>query len=263
MTEVPEHLLARSRARRAAMGGGSGDSSPSESSDAGSSSAAVVPAASSASVAGASSASPALVDNTPAVPDPVAPWVAAAQTRQKIPFWAIPVLALLPIWAAVYMLTLDKPTPTELGPYEAGAEVYGNKGCSGCHGTAGAGNGNNPALIGPTGATKVYTVPANQVTWIALGSAGYKAAGFQTYGDADVVRPIGGGMPAWLESLTAEQIMDAVLHERSQLNDEKFDIAKWRDGFEEALSALLPPDKVTQFTAVLDKWEKDPPAPAA
>ncbi len=244
------------------MGGGGGDAAPSDSGAASSGSEAVVPAASSAAATSAA-ASPAIVDNTPAVPDPVAPWVAAAQSRQKIPFWAIPVLALLPIWAAVYMLTLDTPTPTELGPYEAGAEVYNNKGCSGCHGAAGAGNGNNPALIGPTGATKVFKVPADQVTWVALGSAGYKAAGFETYGDADVVRPIGGGMPAWLDSLTAEDIMDAILHERSALNDEKFDIATWRDGFEEALSALLPADKVSQFTAVLDKWEKDPPAPAA
>jgi hypothetical protein len=246
------------------MGGGSGESAPSDSSNASTGSEAVVPAASAAPAAAASSsAPPALVDNTPAVPDPVAPWVAAAQSRQKIPYWAIPVLALLPIWAAVYMLTLDTPTPTELGAYEAGNEVYSNKGCSGCHGGAGAGNGNNPALIGPTGATKVFTVPANQITWIALGSAGYKEAGLETYGDADVVLPIGGGMPGWIDSLTAEEIMDATLHERSALNDEEFSVEMWRDGFEEALSALLPADKVAEFTAVLDDWEADPPAPAA
>ena len=245
------------------MGGGSGDSAPSDSGNAATGSEAVVPAASAAPAAAASSAPPALVDNTPAAPEPVAPWVAAAQSRQKIPYWAIPVLAMLPIWAAVYMLTLDTPTPTELGAYEAGAEVYNNKGCSGCHGGVGAGNGNNPALIGPTGATKVFTVPANQITWIALGSAGYKEAGLETYGDADVVLPIGGGMPGWIDSLTAEEIMDAVLHERSALNDEEFSVEMWRDGFEEDLSALLPADKVAEFTAVLDDWEADPPAPAA
>ena len=246
------------------MGGGTGDSATSDSSNASTGSEAVVPAASAAPAAAASySAPPALIDNMAAVPDPVAPWVAAAQSRQKIPFWAIPVLALLPIWAAIYMLTLDTPTPTELGPYEAGAEVYNNKGCSGCHGGAGAGNGNNPALIGPTGATKVFKVPADQVTWVILGSAGYKAAGLETYGDADVVRPIGGGMPAWGEVLTADEIMDAILHERSALNDEEFSVEMWRDGFEEALSALVPAEQVAQFTAVLDKWEKDPPAPAA
>jgi len=263
LTEVPEHLLARSRERRAVLGGASGGASPSDSSSAGESSEAVVAAASPAAPAARAAASPAVVADTPAIPDPVAPWVAAAQSRQKIPYWAIPVLALLPIWAAIYMLTLDTPTPTELGPYEAGAEVYNNKGCSGCHGAAGAGNGNNPALIGPTGVTKTFKVPADQVTWIALGSAGYKAAGLETYGDADVVRPIGGGMPGWVDTLTAEQIMDAILHERSVLNDEKFSVAVWRDGFEEALSALLPAEKVAQFTAVLDAWEKDPPAPAA
>lgn len=246
------------------MGGGSGDPAPSDSSNAATGSEAVVPAASAAPAPAATAAAPpALVDNTPAVGDPVAPWVAAAQSRQKIPYWAIPVLAMLPFWGAIYMLTLDTPTPTELGAYEAGDEVYNNKGCSGCHGGAGAGNGNNPSLIGPTGATKTFTVPANQVTWIALGSAGYKAAGLETYGDADVVRPIGGGMPGWIDSLTAEEIMDAILHERSALNNEEFSVEMWRDGFEEALSALLPADKVAEFTAVLDDWESDPPAPAA
>ncbi|MEX0768906.1 MAG: c-type cytochrome, partial [Microthrixaceae bacterium] len=229
---------------------------------AGTSTDAVVPAASSAAPA-TTAATPAVVANIPVMADPVAPWVAAAQTRQKIPFWAIPVLALLPIWAAVYMLTLDTPTPTELGAYEAGSEVYNNKGCSGCHGATGAGNGNNPALIGPTGAVETFNVPANMVNWIALGSAGFKAAGIETYGDADVVRPIGGGMPGWIDSLSATEIMETILHERSSLNDEEFSVEMWRDGFEETLSELLPADKVAEFTAVLDEWEANPPSPAA
>ena len=51
----------------------------------------------------------------------------AAQSRKKIPVWAVPVLALLPIWAVVYALTLDPPTEAT-GPLTIGAEVYSGKG---------------------------------------------------------------------------------------------------------------------------------------
>ena len=212
--------------------------------------------------AAAAAAAPAVVDTTPAAPDPVAPWVEAATTRQKIPVWAIPVLALLPIWAAVYMLTLDTPTPTELGAFEAGAEVYTTKGCSGCHGVTGGGSGANPALTGPEGATVTFATPASQVLWVALGSSGFQAEGLDTYGDG-APREVTGGMPAWGDSLTPVELMEVVLHERSGLNDEEFDIELWKEGFEETLSEHLPADKVAAYTAVLEEWEADPPEPAA
>lgn len=242
------------------MGGGGdgGDAAPAASAPAASGGDSPVPA-----TTAAAASAPAVIDTTPAVPDPVAPWVEAATTRKKIPFWAIPVLAMLPIWAAIYALTLDTPTPTELGPFESGAEVYGTN-CAACHGATGGGVGSNPALTGPTGATVVFESPADQIAWVALGSAGTKAAGFETYGDGAVTKPIGGGMPAWGDSLTADELMDAVLHERSTLNDEEFDIEKWKDGFEEKLTDhKVPAAKIAAFMAVLDKWEATPPEPAA
>jgi len=240
------------------MGGGGGDdAAPAASTPATTGGDSPAPAAAAAASA------PAVVDNTPAVPDPVAPWVEAAQKRQKIPYWALPVLALLPIWAAVYMLTLDTPTPTELGPFEAGAEVFGTN-CSACHGADGGGVGSNPALTGDEGATKVFVAPADQVAWVILGSAGYKANGFDTYGDADIIKPVNSGMPAWGDSLTAVQLMEAVLHERSTLNDEEFNIDEWKDGFEEKLAdKKIPEAKIAEFVAVLEEWEATPPEPAA
>ncbi|MHB1139440.1 MAG: c-type cytochrome [Microthrixaceae bacterium] len=211
--------------------------------------------------AAAAAAAPAVVDTTPAAPDPVAPWVEAATTRRKIPFWAIPVLALLPIWAAVYMLTLDTPTPTELGAFEAGEEVYSTS-CSSCHGATGGGSGANPALTGPEGAVVTFATPAAQVAWVALGSSGFQAAGFDTYGDG-TPRPVTSGMPAWGDSLTPEALMEVVLHERSGLNDEEFDIELWTEGFEDTLSGYLPADKVAAYVAVLEEWEASPPEPAA
>ena len=106
MTEIPEHLLARSRARRAAMGGGGGDTpAPTES--------AATPATTSSAPAPAAAAPAPAAPAVPEAPAPVPPWVEAANERKKIPYWAVPVLALLPVWAVVYMLTLDKPTDLE------------------------------------------------------------------------------------------------------------------------------------------------------
>lgn len=194
----------------------------------------------------------------PEAPEPTPPWVEAARTRQKIPFWAVPVLAMLPLWAVVYALTLDPPTPTEPGPLELGSEVYNGQGCSGCHGAGGAGAGAVPALVGDNAAPEVFPRPADMVTWVALGTAGYQAAGIEEYAEG---KPVGGNgqMPGWMDSLTPEELMSVVLHERSGLNDEEFDIAVWEDGWEETLSERLPADMVDQYTAVLEEWADEPP----
>jgi mono/diheme cytochrome c family protein len=235
------------------MGGGGGDaaaSTPSESATPATTGAAAPAAAAAATPAVA--ATPA----APAVPDPVAPWVEAAQTRKKIPLWAVPVLALLPLWAVIYAVTLDPATPTEPGPAELGAEVYAGKGCSGCHGAGGAGAGAVPAL---TSTAEDFPKPADMVRWVALGTVGYQAAGIEEYAPG---KPVGAGgqMPAWADSLTAEELMAVVLHERTAFGGETFDAAVWEDGWEESLSELLPQDKVDEYTAVLEEWKADPPA---
>lgn len=232
------------------MGGGGGDAAaPAE---------AATPATTEAApVAAAAAAAPvAAAPATPALPDPVAPWVEAAQTRRKIPFWAASVLMLLPLWAVVYALTLDPPTPTEPGPKELGAEVYAGKGCSGCHGAGGAGAGAVPGL---QTVAEDFARPADMVTWIALGTTGYQAAGIEEYAPGKAVGGRG-NMPGWMDSLTAEELMAVVLHERYEYGGEEFDLAVWEEGWEEALSALLPEDKVAEYTAVLEEWAAEPPA---
>lgn len=235
------------------MGGGGGESTPAPTPE---TTATATPAAAESAPAVAATAAAPVVKP----PEPVAPWVEAANKRQKIPFWAVPVLIGLVLWAPVYMLTLDPPTPTELGPLDSGAQVYSSKGCSGCHGGSGEGSGANPALKGDEGVKEVFNSPASQVAWVALGSAGYQAAGLTTYGDGDIVKTIGGGMPPWGDSLSADELMDVVLHERTNLDEEEFDIELWSDGFEETLSELLPDDKVAEYVAVLEKWKANPPA---
>lgn len=231
------------------MGGGGGDAAPAAEASAPATTADAAPVAAAAAVP-AAAATPA----APAVPDPVAPWVEAAQSRRKIPVWAVAVLVMLPLWAVVYALTLDPPTPTEPGPLELGAETYAGKGCSGCHGAGGAGAGAVPGLAATP---EDFAEPADMVTWIALGSAGYQAAGLEEFAPG---KPINGGMPGWADSLTAEELMSVVLHERTVYGGETFDIAVWEAGWEESLSALLPEDKVAEYTAVLEEWKANPPA---
>jgi hypothetical protein len=231
------------------MGGGDAAAAPAESSAPATTGAAAPATADAAAVPAA-----AVAPSAPAVPDPVAPWVEAAQTRRKIPFWAIPVLVLLPLWAVIYALTLDPATPTEPGPLELGAETYAGKGCSGCHGAGGAGAGAVPAL---NTTAEGFAEPADMVAWVALGSAGYQAAGIEEYAPG---KPVNGGMPGWMDSLTAEELMTVVLHERTVYGGETFDAAVWEEGWEDSLTALLPQDKVDEYTAVLEEWKADPPA---
>jgi cytochrome c553 len=230
------------------MGGGGGDAAPATEASAPATTADAAPAV--AAAVPAAAAAPA----APAVPDPVAPWVEAAQSRRKIPVWAVAVLVMLPLWAVIYALTLDPPTPTEPGPLELGAETYAGKGCSGCHGAGGAGAGAVPGLATTA---EDFAQPASMVAWVALGSAGYQAAGIDEYAPG---KPVNGGMPAWADSLTAEELMSVVLHERTVYGGETFDIAVWEEGWEDTLTALLPADKVDEYTAVLEEWKADPPA---
>jgi hypothetical protein len=110
VTEIPEHLLNRSKARRAAASGEStGDASPAVAASA-------TPAA----------AAPAKKNVAPApkaaIPDPV--YVTAAKNRRKIPFWAMSALALLPVWALIYFIAVVPSEKVVEGPTAIGTAVY-------------------------------------------------------------------------------------------------------------------------------------------
>ena len=103
MTEIPEHLLQRSQERRAALGlpgGEGGDAAPPPAGDG------------ERSRRGHRRPRP---RRSPPAPRPRSPprlrrrprrrppYVQAARDRRKrIPFWAMPVIALLPVWAVIY-----------------------------------------------------------------------------------------------------------------------------------------------------------------
>lgn len=211
MTEIPEHLLKRSRERRAALGleGGetpaSASGSPGQAEEAGAAESTPVPAAA-ATPAPAPAATVEEARAAPPKPEPA--YIQAARNRKRIPYWAMPVLAALPIWGYVYVRTLEPPPTGETDPLVLGTETFVER-CASCHGASGQGV-SAPAFV--EGAV-VATWPdwRDHVMWVKLGTAGWPSA---TYGANE--QPVGGGgeMPAFGGDLTDQQIAQIVLHER-------------------------------------------------
>jgi len=216
VTEIPQHLLDRTRSRRQALGlavsGGDGG---------GAATGAAAPAAAAGGGGGGGGVAVAKgpvapsggVERPKAAPKPPAPYEVAYQRRKKIPAWAMPVVAFLPIWAFLYAGTLEAPKSTNPTLLEAGAGVYaGAAGCSGCHGASGGG-GVGPQLSGGRLAER-YPNPVDQVRWIALGSADPRGkALFETNGAVSK-----GGMPGYGKTLSLKEIVEAVLHTRYTLS---------------------------------------------
>lgn len=217
MTEVPEHLLRRSQERRAAMGlgpepGDAGGGDTPAASDAASS----APAAAAPETPAGSAPLPVPPKAADAPPPPKAPFVEAAERRKRVPMWALPVLAALPVWAFLYAGTLDPKTSAASDPVTAGAAIYSER-CASCHGGTGGG-GVGPALA--DGAVlETFGDAADQVAWVSGGSEAFLEAG--TYGDA--ARPVEGGMPAFGGTLTPEELVAVVAHERVTLSGEEYD----------------------------------------
>ncbi|MFL6206871.1 MAG: c-type cytochrome [Acidimicrobiales bacterium] len=196
MTEIPEHLLKRSKERRAAIGG---EEAPASEAPAGEAVEATPAAPEPVAAAVAATPEPA------PVPEPMRPEVAAAHARKKIPFWALPVLVFLPLWAYVYQATLEPAPSGELTPVEQGGLVYHE--CAACHGAGGAGSASVPAL---DGVLETWPDYRDHMLWVKLGSTGWSTYA-DTYGAPK--KPVKGGMPAHA-SMSDEDLALVVLYER-------------------------------------------------
>lgn len=228
MVEVPEHLLQRSAEARARL---SGEAAPS-----GGESAAPADSATTASPA---VPAPRPAAAAPAVPPvkvevPPAPYVTAALRRKTIPYWVMPVLLFLPIWAIYYVGYLERPPADPEGLLFEGGEVYAEV-CASCHGGTGSGgtgrqlNGGEVLLTFPD--TAGYDGLAGHIAWVANGSEQTERVEGPVYGDPNrpgtdgprQVGSFGAVMGNFAEVLSVEELAAVVYYERvahGELDDE-------------------------------------------
>lgn len=230
MTEIPEHLLNRSKARRAeASGAASTENTP-----------AVATPAATPAPAKAEAPAPKV-----AAPDPQ--YVVAAKSRAKIPFWAMSGLALLPIWAALYLVAIKPAEKVVAGPLSIGTEVYGS--CAGCHGANGAGGAGRPLYQGEV--LKTFPHIEDMLNFVYNGSQKYVADGLKIYGNPNreggAHAPLsynGNPMPMQGEKagggLTEAQILGVVCHERYDISGADPTSEQWKDEYETWCSPESP-----------------------
>jgi len=213
VTEIPEHLLKRSRERRsAATGGEGGDAAPG-----------ATPATTAPAAAPAKAAAP--VAPKVEAPKPLPAYVVAAQTRRKIPIWISPVLALLPVWLFLFVNAMTKQPKQVVGPLAAGQTVFTR--CASCHGADGSGGVGYPLYAGE--ARKSFPNIVDQIRFVYNGTTGYRG---KAYTPADRtggahIAGVKGVMPAWGAKAGGElsdaEILDVICHERfglSSVDDE-------------------------------------------
>lgn len=151
--------------------------------------------------------------------DAAQPTTRAAPARNRIPFWAMAAVSLLPVWAFMYVRALTPAGANQTGPLAAGADVYGD--CAACHGATGQGGVGRALGDGEVLATFPHI--EDHVRFVYFGTEAYTAAGVAVYGDPrraggphlagsfGVMPPqgaLGGG------GLTDAEIVAVVCHER-------------------------------------------------
>ena len=210
MTEIPEHLLKRSKQRRSAIGGGEGGEEAADAPAAPTAASADAPAAVAKAPA---TPAPKAVEEPPKAPPPLPPYIEAAKNRRKIPVWAMPVLALLPVWAVVYANSMQEPPLGENDPIARGGELYASN-CASCHGATGGGATgpamNNGAVL------ETWPKAADHVEWVEVGSTGWPG---DTYG-AQKKPKSGANMPGFEGQLEEDEILLIVRYEREVFGGE-------------------------------------------
>ena len=214
MTEIPEHLLKRSRERRGAVG------LPTSGEEGGAASATPVVAAAPKAAVAKPEAAPA-----PKVAPPEPAFIQAAKRRRRIPIWAMPVVGLLPLWGFVYVNTLRPRVVQASGPLAVGAQVFVS--CASCHNPDGSGGVGYP--LWNEEAIKSFPNIEDQIRFVYNGNNAYVG---KTYTPADRaggahvggVRGAGGAMPAWgltapnSNGLTDAELLGAICEERYGLS---------------------------------------------
>jgi mono/diheme cytochrome c family protein len=233
LTEIPEHLLKRSKAARGKPAGDSG----SESSEAAAAESTNAPVAASGAPAssgpGGLTATDATVtfpnlDSEPEPPKPEPAYVTASKRRNRVPVWALPVVVALPVWALSFAGTMQQPE-VEDPVFVDSAALYTEAGCAGCHGGTGGGGVGYQLSDGEVLTT--FPKVVDQMVHVARGSAeiggeAYGADGRRVAGDS------GSQMPAQVGTLTRHELELVVFHERAVLSGEDVDQPGYQEWME-------------------------------
>lgn len=236
MTEIPEHLLKRSRAAK-------GTPEPS-----GEASAGAVEATSTAAAAPAASGPPAIAAAAAAIPKDPEPapepdlphYIVAANKRKKLPLWSFLLVAALPLWAISFAGTMQQPEVEDV-LFEEAALLYNESGCAGCHGAGGGGGVGYKLSEGEVLAT--FPEPIDMLAHVARGSSAIQG---EQYGDpgrdggARIAGATGGAMPQQLGVLSMAELELVVFHERAILAGEDTSsevYQEWMEHMREAAEA--------------------------
>jgi len=228
VTEVPDHLLKRSRDRRSALGLGGGDGGDGGAGESAAKTGAAAPSTAVEPATATTAAKPAAA--TPAevapAPEPLPAYVEAALKRKKIPLWAMPVLALLPVWAIIYATTLSPSASGKKTQLQIGQETFVAR-CASCHGADGAGGAGRVMKDGEL--LKTFPDIQSQLAFVWLGSSATGPAG-TPYGNPNreggqhkTLSYNGSPMPAFKDVLKPEELLSVVRYEREVLSGEKLD----------------------------------------
>lgn len=222
MAEVPPHLLDRSRARRAALGLGSGGEDGSGEGGAPPAAApTAVVAATPGDVAPARAAAASAAPSAPVEPVYIAPPIPKGTGLAKM--GSVFFLIATPIWALFMFNSFTVPKSLVKTPAQIGQELYTSANCATCHLANGAGKeaGGVGRPLYNGNAELTFPDPLAQVAFVKHGSCPVGAP----YGNPK--RPGGqhqalGNMPAFAGVLTDEQILYVVSYERSALSGKDF-----------------------------------------
>jgi hypothetical protein len=238
LTEIPEHLLKRSKQAKASKSGGDPGADEGAAATGAESSSAPVAAAAAAPAVPTESLPSLDPEPAPAAPEPA--YVTAARARRRVPVWAMPLVAALPIWAIAYAGTMQEPEVEDPLLIES-ALFYTEAGCAGCHGATGGGGTGYPLAGGQV--LETFPDPIDHMVHVARGSevivdtpyGAERADGRRIAGARDQ-----GQMPGQAGQISQVELEMIVFHERATLSEEDTSSAaygEWMDHMREAFES--------------------------
>jgi len=224
VTEIPEHLLRRSRERRAALGGGGDEEATAKAAEVtGETPTASAPVVATAAAPATQTGGGGAVAGSRAAPagieEPEAEPVRLGATRTKIPLWIMPVLAALPLWGIIYIGAFGpRHKAAANDPVAIGGQIYAAN-CAACHGVNGEG-GVGPKMAGGE-VIKTWPKVEDHISWVKTGGTPFIG---KSYGSQGHTVPANNVMPAFAQanggSLTDAQVVAVVCYERVSFGGE-------------------------------------------